>query len=97
MYNVDTKVPFKNVDDRIRKKKRVRLMKYVSGVAAVFIGGSGALGFDGKGRKDAGEAGVTFFRIKRKDGTFCDISDHGGKGGLSGGLCKTRVFEDGGK
>ena len=37
MYNVDTKVPFKNVDDRIRKKKRVRLMKYVSGVAAVLL------------------------------------------------------------
>ena len=39
MYNVDTKVPFKNVDDRIRKKKRVRLMKYVSGVAAVLLVG----------------------------------------------------------
>ena len=36
---MDTKVPFKNVDDRIRKKKRVRLMKYVSGVAAVLLVG----------------------------------------------------------
>lgn len=39
MYNVDTKEPFKNVNDRIRKKKRVRLMKYVSGVAAVLLVG----------------------------------------------------------
>ena len=91
MYNVDTKEPFKNVEDRIRRGKRVRLMKYVSGVAAVLLVGV-VFGFDGKGRKDFGETGVTFFYIKGKDGAFCDISDHGWKGCLSGRLCKTRGF-----
>lgn len=37
MCNVDTSLPFEKVNVQIRKKKRVRLMKYVSGVAAVLM------------------------------------------------------------
>lgn len=37
MYNVDTDMPFKKVNDRITKKRRVRVMKYISGVAAVLL------------------------------------------------------------
>ncbi len=37
MYNVDTDMPFKKVNDRITKKRRARVMKYVSGVAAVLL------------------------------------------------------------
>ena len=39
MYNVDTSIPFENVNAQIRKKKRVHLMKYVAGVAAVLMVG----------------------------------------------------------
>jgi len=51
MYNVDTKEPFKNVEDRIRRGKRVRLMKYVSGVAAVLLVGVVFLGLMEKEEK----------------------------------------------
>lgn len=37
MCNVDTSLPFEKVNVQIRKKKRVRLLKYVSGVAAVLM------------------------------------------------------------
>ena len=37
MCNVDTSLPFEKVNVQIRKKKRVRLMKYVSGVAVVLM------------------------------------------------------------
>ena len=39
MCNVDTSIPFENVNAQIRKKKRVHLMKYVAGVAAVLMVG----------------------------------------------------------
>lgn len=39
MYNVDTNEPFMNVKDRIRKRKHIRLMKYLSGIAAVLLVG----------------------------------------------------------
>ena len=39
MYNVDTNEPFKNVNDRIRKRKHVCLMKFLSGIAAVLLVG----------------------------------------------------------
>ncbi|MEI3420893.1 MAG: FecR domain-containing protein [Butyricimonas faecihominis] len=37
MYSVDTNVPFKNINDKIKKKRRVRVMKYISGIAAVLL------------------------------------------------------------
>ena len=39
MCNVDTSIPFENVNAQIRKKKRVHLMKYVAGVAALLMVG----------------------------------------------------------
>ena len=39
MCNVDTSIPFENVNAQIRKKKRVHLMKYVAGAAAVLMVG----------------------------------------------------------
>ena len=39
MCNVETSIPFENVNAQIRKKKRVHLMKYVAGVAAVLMVG----------------------------------------------------------
>ena len=39
MCNVNTSIPFENVNAQIRKKKRVHLMKYVAGVAAVLMVG----------------------------------------------------------
>ena len=39
MYNVDTNVPLKKVNDKIKKKKHVRVLKYISGIAAVLLVG----------------------------------------------------------
>lgn len=37
MHNVDTNAPFKIVGNKIRKRKHVRIMKYISGIAAVLL------------------------------------------------------------
>ena len=39
MSNVDTEIPFKRVNDRIKRKKRVRAIKYISGIAAAILVG----------------------------------------------------------
>ena len=39
MYNVDTNVPLKKVNDKIKEKKHVRVLKYISGIAAVLLVG----------------------------------------------------------
>ena len=39
MNNVDTEVPFKRVNDRIRRRKRTRAMRYFSGVAVAMLVG----------------------------------------------------------
>lgn len=51
MCNVDTSIPFENVNAQIRKKKRVHLMKYVAGVAAVLMVGMVFVFFYGRGEK----------------------------------------------
>lgn len=39
MSNVDTEIPFKRVNDRIKRRKRVRAIKYISGIAAAILVG----------------------------------------------------------
>jgi putative anti-sigma factor len=40
MNNVDTEVPFQKVNDRIKRRKRVRAIRYISGIAAaILVGG----------------------------------------------------------
>lgn len=39
MYNVDTDVPFKKIGDKLRKRRRIRVMKFISGIAAVLLVG----------------------------------------------------------
>ena len=57
------------------------------------IGRSGIRGFNEGRRKRVDKAGIIIFSIERENGAFCDIGNHGGKGGLFGRLCKTRVFD----
>ncbi|MCB6974906.1 MULTISPECIES: FecR family protein [Butyricimonas] len=39
MNNVDTEAPFKKINDRIRRRKRARMMRYLSGIAATVLVG----------------------------------------------------------
>lgn len=39
MSNVDTEIPFKRMNDRIKRRKRVRAIKYISGIAAAILVG----------------------------------------------------------